>query len=111
MVTLMKRERELNMWERVFKAFPQLIILRALTEQAMTGYRIIRHCHKKFGILPNSNMVYTQLGKMEAKKWIEQVEAKDGKTYGLTPKGQRIASNMNALTREIHDAVKTMMEN
>jgi DNA-binding PadR family transcriptional regulator len=110
MVSLM-RENELNMWEKVFKAFPQLIILRALKEQPMTGYRIIRHCHKKFGILPNSNMIYTQLRKMENKKWIKQVPAKDGKTYGLTPKGQKIASNMNVFTREIHAAVKTMMEN
>jgi len=105
------RERELNMRERVFKAFPDLIILRALAEQSMTGYRVIRHCHAKFGILLNSNMVYAKLGKMEAKKWIEQVQAEDGKTYCLTPKGQRIASSMNVLTREIRDAVKTMMEN
>jgi DNA-binding PadR family transcriptional regulator len=107
----MNRERELNIRERVFKAFSDLIILRAIAEKPMTGYRIIRLCHKKHGILPNSSMIYSCLKNIENKKWIKLLPIKDGKTYSLTPRGKRIINNMNVVTQEIRDAVRTMIEN
>jgi DNA-binding PadR family transcriptional regulator len=107
----MKREKEPNMRETFFKAFLDLIILKTLKEQPMTGYKMIRVFNKKFGILPNSSTIYSHLENMENKKWIKQLPANDGKTYTLTPQGQRIINNMNVFTHEIRDAVRTMMEN
>jgi DNA-binding PadR family transcriptional regulator len=107
----MKREKEPNMRETVFKAFLDLIILRALKEKPMTGYKMVRLFNKKFGILPNSSAIYSHLKDMETKKWIKEAPAKDGKTYTLAPQGQKIVSNMGVFTNEIRDAVRTMMEN
>jgi DNA-binding PadR family transcriptional regulator len=110
MVSFMKLETEPNMRERVFKAFTDLIILRALAEQPMTGYKIIRLFHKKFGILPNSSMIYSNLRAMEKKKWIKPAPTEDGKTYCVAPRGQKILDNMNLFTQEIRDTIKTTME-
>jgi DNA-binding PadR family transcriptional regulator len=107
----MKRKKEPNMRERVFRAFLDLIILRALEEQPMTGYKLIRLFHKKFGILPNSSMIYSCVEAMEKKNWIKRVPEKNGKTYSLSAQGQRMVNSMSMFTREIHDAVKIMMEN
>jgi DNA-binding PadR family transcriptional regulator len=107
----MKQEIEPNMRERVFGAFLDLIILRALVEQSMTGYKIIRLFNKKFGILPNSSMIYSYLKSMEKKKWIKRVPVENGKTYCLTAQGQRMVNSMSVFTHEIRDAVRTMMEN
>jgi len=107
----MKQEKELNMRERVFRVFLDLIILRALEEQPMTGYKIIRLFNKKFGILPNSSMIYSCLEAMEKKNWIKRIPVKNGKSYSLSAQGQRMVNSMSMFTHEIHDAVKTMMEN
>ncbi|MBN1244163.1 PadR family transcriptional regulator [Candidatus Bathyarchaeota archaeon] len=80
----MKREKEPNMQERVFRAFLDLIILRALEERPMTGYKLIRLFNKKFRILPNSSVIYACLEAMEKKNWIKRVPVKDGKTYSLS---------------------------
>jgi DNA-binding PadR family transcriptional regulator len=107
----MKRKKEPNIRERVFRAFLDLIILRAIEEQPMTGYNLLRLFHKKFGILPNSSMIYSCLETMEKKNWIKHVPVKNGKSYSLSTQGQRMVNSMNMLAHEIHDAVKTMMEN
>ena len=99
------------MRERVFKTFIDLIILRALEEQPMTGYKLIRLFNKKFRILPNSSMIYSCLKAMEKKNWIKRVSVENGKTYRLSAQGQRIVNNMNVFTHEIHETVKTMIEN
>ena len=111
MVSSMKRKIEPNMRERVFGAFIDLIILRALVEQPLTGYKIIRLFNKKFGILPNSSMIYSSLKSMEKKNWIKRVPVENGKTYCLTERGQRMVNSMSLFTNEIRDAVRTMMEN
>jgi DNA-binding PadR family transcriptional regulator len=109
-VSLLKREIEPNIRERVFKAFIDLIILRGLEEQPMTGYKIIRLFNKKFGILPNSSMIYSNLKAMEKKKWIKRVSVENGKTYCLAARGLRIVNRMSVFTREIRDTVRSMME-
>lgn len=110
MVSFMKQERELNMQERVFKAFIDLIILRALVEQPMTGYKLSRLFNRKFGILSNSSMIYSCLKTMEKKNWIKRVPVENGKTYCLTELGQKIVNSMGVFTYEIRDAVRSMME-
>jgi len=109
-VPFLKRETEQNMRERVFRAFLDLIILRTLNEQPMTGYKLIRLFHKKFGILPNSSMIYSCLAAMEKKNWVKRVLVEDGKTYCLSAQGQRVLNSMSVFTYEIRDAVRTMME-
>jgi DNA-binding PadR family transcriptional regulator len=110
MVSFLKSEIEPNMQERVLRAFLDLIILRALAEQPMTGYKISRLFHKKFGVLTNPSLIYPYLETMEKKKWIKRAEVEDGKTYCLAERGQRITDNMSVFTHEIRQAIKTMME-
>jgi DNA-binding PadR family transcriptional regulator len=109
-VSFLKSEIEPNMQERVLRAFLDLIILRALAEQPMTGYKISRLFHKKFGILTNPSLIYPYLEAMEKKKWIKRVPTEDGKTYCLTERGKRITDNISVFTQEIRHAIKTMME-
>jgi DNA-binding PadR family transcriptional regulator len=109
-VVFLKRKNEPNMRERVFRVFLDLIILRTLEEQPMTGYKIIRLFHKKFGIFPNPSMIYSNLKAMEKKNWIKRVPVEDGKTYCLSERGRKMVDSMSVFTQEIRDAIRTMLE-
>jgi DNA-binding PadR family transcriptional regulator len=105
----LKTEKDFNLKERCLKAFLDLIILRLLTEQPMTGYRINRHIIKKFGVITAPNTINTKLTSLERSGHIHRFKNSHGKTFSLTDKGKQTANNMPGMAAEIHAATKTML--
>ena len=96
--------------ERSLKAFLDLAILCALTEQPITGYEINRLFLKKYRIFVAPSTVYAKLASIERKGWIECVNNCPGKVYGLTERGRRITLKMTDITREIHSFIRIMLK-
>lgn len=99
------------MQKRILEAFLDLIILRALANQAMTGYGVNGFFMKNFGIMASPSTVYSNLAAMERKGWIKCVRNRNGRVYDLTRQGQEIVDNLPSIAAEIHALIKTMLGN
>ena len=93
------------MQERSLKAFLDLNILLALSEQPLTGYKISRVFLKKFGVLISPSVIYSNLKTIEKKGWIKCNRKQNGRTYSLTEQGQKTVENMANITQEIRSAI------
>lgn len=106
---ILKSEKESNLRERCLKAFLDLVILRLLADQSMTGYEINQLLVKKFGIMVAPNTINGKLSYMERSGWIKCVRNRHGKAYSLTEKGQDKMGNMPSTAAEIHTFIKTIL--
>ncbi len=111
MVFIVRVEIKPTVQKRTLKAFSDLIILRALANQPMTGYRINGFFMKNFGIMASPSMLYSNLATMERKGWIKCVRNRNGRVYDLTRQGQEIVDDLPSIAAEIHALIKTMLGN
>jgi DNA-binding PadR family transcriptional regulator len=109
MVLILRVELKPTIQKRSLKAFIDLAILCALTNQPMTGYKINNHFIKKLGVTVSPSMIYTNIISMERKKWIKCVRNRNGRIYALTDRGQEIVDNMPTIAQEIQSFIKTLL--
>jgi DNA-binding PadR family transcriptional regulator len=97
--------------KRILEAFIDIAILRALRDQALTGYGINGFFMKNFGATVSPSAVYTNLTAMERKGWIKCVRNSRGRAYDLTQQGQKIVDNMSSIAAETHAFTKKVLGN
>jgi len=100
-VHILKPELKPTLQRRSLKAFLDLAILCALTNQPITAYGINILFMNKLGIMVSPSMIYTNLSSMERKGLIRCVRNRTGRAYALTEQGKEIAENINCLTDQI----------
>jgi DNA-binding PadR family transcriptional regulator len=96
--------------ERSIKAFLDLAIIYALTNESMTGYEINIYFVEKFKILVGPSIIYSKLLIMERKGWIKSTQNRTARRYTLTNQGQEIAKNLNNLAQEIQEYTKLFLK-
>jgi len=106
----LRSELKPTIQKRSLKAFIDLAILCALTNQPMTGYGINVLFMKRFGIMVSPSMIYTSLAFMERKGWIKCVSNRKGRAYSLTDKGQEIPDNIDGIAEEIRHFTKSLQK-
>ncbi|HII86079.1 TPA: hypothetical protein HA273_05880 [Candidatus Bathyarchaeota archaeon] len=74
--------------ERIIKKTLDLIVLRALEDESMSGYAIILFVNRKFGIRLSAGTVYSLLYSLERKNFIRAQVGKGAKCYVLSKKGE-----------------------
>ena len=87
--------------KRILKATIDLAILKVLANQQMTGYGLLSHFPKKIGVTVSNTMVYNSLTSMERKGWIECVNNRSGRTYGVTSQGREVLNKLPNISMEM----------
>jgi DNA-binding PadR family transcriptional regulator len=95
--------------ERVVKSFMDVFILTQLTEIRMSGYDIISHLHRKYGILVSSGTVYSTLYSMERKGLIEAMQMKRKRVYTLTGKGEQSVRAVQKANGDIRNVLNNVL--
>ena len=106
----MKSELKPTIQKRSLKAFLDLAILCALTNQPLTGYGINVLFMTRFGIMVSPSMIYATLVSMERKGWIKCVSNRNGRVYSLTDQGREIADNIRGIAEEIRSFTVTLQK-
>lgn len=96
--------------KRSLKAFVDLAILCALTNQPLTGYGVNALFMARFGIMVSPSMIYGTLVSMERKGWIKCVRNRNGRVYSLTDQGQEIAEDVRGIAEEIRNFTITLQK-
>jgi len=84
-----------------------ILILAELKNSPMSGYDVISHIHKKYGILMSSGTIYSLMYSMERKDLIKGRQNQRKRVYVLTEKGEQ---NIKAITKA-NDKIQSFLRN
>jgi len=93
---------------RVIKSFMDIFILTELKNKSMSGYDVISHIHKKFGILMSSGTIYNLLYSLERDGLIKGVQNQRKRLYKLTEKGEQNIKITTKANEEIQKFLRNM---
>jgi DNA-binding PadR family transcriptional regulator len=96
--------------DRAIKASLDLIILHLLSNHAMSGYGINKALIRKFGLIIGPSTIYSKLKTLEKKGLINCEIRKSGKVYSITPEGQEIEIEKQAIMGNIHGYLITKLD-
>lgn len=91
--------------EKCFKAFLDLVLLRILAKQCMTGYQINNILMRRYHIFLAPGVIYTKLNSMERKELIDCISSNQRRVYVITKKGKDILDDLPAIESEIKDFI------
>ena len=100
-VLILKTELKPSIQKRSLKAFIDLAILCALTNEPLTGYGINTHFMNTFGFMVSPSVIYNNLPYLERKGWIKCIKNQRSRTYILTDQGKEITDNITSLIDQI----------
>jgi len=96
-----------KMHEKTIKSFMDILILAELKNNQMSGYDVISHIHKKYGILMSSGTIYSLMYSMERKGLIKGRQNQRKRVYVLTETGEH---NLKAITKA-NDEIQSFLKN
>ena len=92
---------------RAIKSFMDILILAELKNESMSGYDVISHIHKRFGILMSSGTVYSLLYSLGRNGLIKGIPNQRKRVYTLTEKGKQ---NIKVITKA-NDEIQSFLRN
>jgi len=95
--------------KKVIKSFMDIIILSELKNSPMSGYDVISHVHKKYGILMSSGTVYSLVYSMERNGLIKARWNQRKRVYILTEKGEQNINVITKANKEIQSFLRNML--
>jgi DNA-binding PadR family transcriptional regulator len=81
--------------DQIVKRHLDIIVLKALKSESLSGYGVIALVHRDYGVLLGSGMVYYHLHSLEKKHLITAKSKKRAKYYTLTEKGEEFLKIIN----------------
>ena len=94
--------------KKAVKSFMDIIILSELKDNPMSGYDVISHIHKTYGILTSSGTIYSLMYSLERDGVIKGVVNQRKRVYSLTEKGKQNIKVITKANREIQRFLKNM---
>lgn len=88
---------------RIIQNFMDVIVLKLLKKnRALCGYDVIKHFHKKFGMLPSSGTVYSLLYSLERNGLVQGESNGRKRTYALTKHGEDFLKGVGLAKQRNH---------
>jgi DNA-binding PadR family transcriptional regulator len=85
------------------KSFMDVLILVMLeNSSSVSGYDVIAHIHKKFGILVSSGTVYSLLYSLERDGLIKGMWKQRKRVYTLAEKGEQAVKTILSASDKVH---------
>jgi DNA-binding PadR family transcriptional regulator len=85
-----------------------LVLAMLKNNSSMSGYDVIAHIHKKFGILVSPGTVYSLLYSLERDGLIRGVWNQRKRVYALTEKGEQAIETIQNANDRIHVFLKNV---
>lgn len=95
--------------EKIVKKWLDIIVLKAVVSQPMSGYSLLQYIHKKFGVKLSAGTVYSLLRSLE-KKGLLQADNQKKRSYTLTEKGVRTLRLIGNMQKKIAASNKNIFE-
>lgn len=92
--------------DQIIKKHLDIIILKSLSNESLSGYGIITLVHREYGVLVGAGMVYNLLHSLEKRQLIRAKVVKRAKHYVLTEKGEeflKVITENRATLRNMAD--------
>jgi DNA-binding PadR family transcriptional regulator len=102
---------ELNIRERILKAFLDLVIMCMLRYHSMSSYEINKTLTTGFGIIIGPSTIYSKLYTLEKQGSVTCSMSRSGKVYSLTEQGRQTTDDISDITEEICRSIKLMFRN
>lgn len=94
---------------RVIKNFMDILILTELKKEPISGYDVISHIYKSFGVLVSSGTVYSLLYSMERDGLIKGAQNSRKRVYKLTEKGEQNIKVITKANGEIQSLLRNIL--
>jgi DNA-binding PadR family transcriptional regulator len=94
--------------KRAIKNFMDILILTEIENSPLSGYDVIAHIHKRFGILVSSGTVYSLLYSLEREGLIKGVWNQRKRVYELTEKGEQNIKVIRKANEEIQNFLRNI---
>lgn len=95
--------------KRVIKSFMDIIIISKLKDGSMSGYDIISHIHKRFGILMSPGTVYNLMYSLERNGLIKGVQNQRKTVFILTEQGEQRIKTIAKSNGRVEGFLRTML--
>lgn len=92
---------------RAIKDFMDILVLTEIKKRSLSGYDVIAHIHKRFGILVSSGTVYSLLYSLERGGLIKGVWNQRKRVYNLTEEGEQ---NIKVITKA-NEEIRSFLTN
>jgi DNA-binding PadR family transcriptional regulator len=93
--------------DQIIKKLLDIIVLKALSKQPLSGYGIITLVHREYGVLLGAGMVYNLLRSLKKRHIIKAQRIKRARCYVLDKKGgeilEIIISNRNRIRNTMNN--------
>ena len=93
---------------RAIKNFMDILILTEIKKRSLSGYDVIAHVHKRFGILVSSGTIYSLLYSLERDGLIKGAWNQRKRVYELTEKGEKNIKLITKANNEIQNFLKNI---
>jgi len=93
---------------RAIKNFMDILVLTEIKKRSLSGYDVLAHIHKRFGILVSSGTVYSLLYSLERDGLIKGVWNQRKRVYSLTEKGEQNIKVITKANKEIQNCLKNI---
>lgn len=94
--------------EQNVKKHLDIIIIKALSKESLSGYGIISLVHREYGVLIGAGMVYNLLRSLEKRKIIKSKIMKTAKYYVLDKEGEDILEMIIGNRSKIRNSVNNI---
>jgi DNA-binding PadR family transcriptional regulator len=101
-----KKRAVKKMRDQIIKKHVDIIILKSLSIESLSGYGVITLVHREYDVLLGAGMVYHQLHSLEKGQLIRAKAVKGAKHYVLTKKGEeflKVITENRAVLRNMSD--------
>jgi DNA-binding PadR family transcriptional regulator len=106
-LSMVRTMREVKRIEnRIIEKHLDIILIKALEKEPLSGYGVISLVHREYGVLVGSGRVYNLLRSMEKKRIVKAIQVRKGKYYILDTKGQEM---LEIITRNRKRMIKTVL--
>jgi DNA-binding PadR family transcriptional regulator len=86
--------------ERIVKKSLDVIVLKAVKEEPLSGYNVILFIHRKFGVKLSAGTVYSLLRSLEKKGFVKG-DCQKARYYTLTEKGEKTLMAITTMRNRI----------
>lgn len=89
--------------KRIIAHFMDLLVLSLLNHDGrkMSGYDVLKHLERRFGLMMSPGTVYSQLNYMERRGLLNGLQKGRKRIYTLTPHGKRTANSALKAKKQI----------
>lgn len=95
--------------QKTVKNFMDILILKKLKQNAMSGYDTMSYIHRRFGIHLSPGTVYSTMYSLEREGLIKGILSERKRTYVLTERGKEVLETVKKSNGKIRNLLRSIL--